>query len=123
MRFLEAATVIRRYLDEQDGRCSATYGDLLTTFGVDAVDERVRERMSVALMDAGIHVNRDLEGLAPTDQLVLELVHEAQPPWHPHYVGPPEAAALLQPAPPSFDEPPRRRIGRRRRRGERWAVR
>ena len=55
--------VIRNYLDQQGGETEARVEHLLTSFGVDADDEKGRERIAESLALAGVSVDRPLAGL------------------------------------------------------------
>jgi hypothetical protein len=66
--------VIRNYLDQQDGETEARVEHLLTTFGVDASDEKGRERIAESLASTGVEVDRPLAGLAEGEPIRLSVV-------------------------------------------------
>jgi hypothetical protein len=63
--------VIRKYLDQNDGETEARVEHLLTSFGVDASDEKGRERIAESLASAGIEVDRPLAGLGESEPIRL----------------------------------------------------
>jgi hypothetical protein len=66
--------VIRKYLDQNGGQTEARVEHLLESFGVDASDERGRERIAEALASAGVEVDRPLAGLAEGEPIRLSVV-------------------------------------------------
>jgi hypothetical protein len=65
--------VIRNYLDQQGGETDARVEHLLTTFGVDATNEKGREQIAESLASVGVEVDRPLAGLAKGEPIRLSV--------------------------------------------------
>ena len=70
--------VIRSYLDQNGGETEARVEHLLVSFGVDASDQKGRERIGEALAAAGVAVDRPLAGLVEGEPVRLSVVAPAK---------------------------------------------